>query len=215
MSRKRVQRLLVIVAAVAAHCLTRTTTEAFVLNAHGSGCTGRPFLSTRLYASGGDLKNIPDMKAGEIRAELESYGISTKTFLEKKEMEAALKDARAKGMKATAAKTNTKTSTKATAKSANETTTNTAASREGRLLQELVAARAMNVGELKLKLRRMGISTRAFLEKSDFVNAYAQAIVDGVAVEDDPEYRTVDVQKMDKSNPALLSGVLIDIQLER
>jgi hypothetical protein len=43
-------------------------------------------------------EDIQSMRAGEIKKELESYGISTKAFLEKKEMIEALRQARAEGL---------------------------------------------------------------------------------------------------------------------
>ena len=44
-----------------------------------------------------ELPDLQGMRVGDIRRELESYGISTKSFLEKKEMVAALEKVRAEG----------------------------------------------------------------------------------------------------------------------
>lgn len=57
--------------------------------------------TTRLFA---EMMDISKMKASEMRKELESYGISTKSFFEKSEFEEALKKARAEGK--TSAKNN-------------------------------------------------------------------------------------------------------------
>ena len=53
-------------------------------------------------------------------------------------------------------------------------------SRDERLRQETDKANKLRVGELKEKLQSMGVNTKTFLEKSEFVKALAEAIVDGV-----------------------------------
>mmetsp|Transcript_67553 Transcript_67553/g.195306 ORF Transcript_67553/g.195306 Transcript_67553/m.195306 type:complete len:128 (+) Transcript_67553:246-629(+) len=54
------------------------------------------FSAVRLFA---ELPDIEKMKAGEMKKELESYGIPTKAMLEKSEFIEALKKARAEGKK--------------------------------------------------------------------------------------------------------------------
>lgn len=180
------------------------------------------------------------MKIGEIRAELESYGISTKAFLEKKEMVAALTKARAEGkqpIKSKSSSTTTKqqqsagsTSSSSSAKtSSRSSSSGTKVSRDDRIKEEMTKASTMGVADLKKELAKMGISTKSFFEKSEFVRAYAEAVVDGVGVNGnaggspkvdsgepyDPEYRDVVMQKMGRSDPRLLQGTVIDIPLKR
>jgi hypothetical protein len=182
------------------------------------------------------------MKIGEIRAELESYGISTKSFLEKKEMIAALTKARAEGkqpIKATAPSSSkqqqqsagsTASSSSAETSSSRSSAGSTNASRDDRIKEEMAKASTMGVADLKKELKRRGISTKSFFEKSEFVRAYAKAVVDGVGVNgnvaggspnvdsgepNDPEYRDVVMQKMGRSDPRLLQGTVIDIPLKR
>jgi hypothetical protein len=155
---------------------------------------------SRLLAT---LPNIGDMRIGEIRQELESYGISTKSFLEKKEMVAALEKAR---------------DSKASAK-----TTGGAKSREERIKEEVMKANEFKVGDLKKKLQEMGIPTKSFFEKPEFVKAYAEAVVDGVSAGTkngvkeepfDPSYRDVAMQKFDPNSLQARLGV-IDVSLGR
>ena len=83
-----------------------------------------------------------------------------------------------------------------------------------------------NVKELRTKLQAMGISTKSFFEKSEFVKAYAEAVVDGVSttstngstgdsVKEEPfdsSYRDVVMQKFD---PRTLRESFIDVRLGR
>ena len=81
----------------------------------------------------------------------------------------------------------------------------------------------MRVSELKQKLKEMGVNTKSFFEKTEFVRAYAEAVVDGVGgaraaprEEDyDPSYRDVVVQKFDPQSREryLLGGTIIDIKI--
>jgi len=278
----------------------------------------------RLFA----LPEIKDMRIKEMRAELDGYGISTRTFLEKREFLDALEKARAGGTGATATATATatngatKSSTKAAEKKdagkeyanaysyynknaqkesngssqasngqagANGTAQKKAngyaqaktngsaqtkangssqasnshsdpsngtvqkepsqtsdgsaqtdpktnqnknnkktkasggagASRAERLQAELENAKAMRVSELKQKLNKMGVSTTSFFEKTEFVRAYAEAVVDGFngsakqGAGFDAEYRDVVMQKFDPKTQQsyLLGGTIIDIKL--
>ncbi|CAB9526397.1 expressed unknown protein [Seminavis robusta] len=234
------------------------------------------------------LPEIKDMKLREMRTELEGYGISTRSFLEKREFLDALKKARDEGMTpingrsndnpqaqqeksangyyqgsagyAQSAKYSTESSNGQTYKRATRngasaqqtktTTTNnshsngaeqqqqrngstdktSSSSRKQRLQQELEKAKTMRVGELRQQLKEMGINTKAFFEKSEFVRAYAEAIVDGKGGASgssqqqqqqqepfDPEYRDVVLQKFDAEAQKgyLLAGTIIDIDLKQ
>jgi hypothetical protein len=182
------------------------------------------------------LPDIQSMKAGEIRKELESYGISTKAFLEKKEMVEALSKARAEGktpinksedvrddVNGVGASTSAKTS-------ASSSTSSSKSSREQRIKEEIEKAMKMKTGDLKKELKNRGISTRSFFEKSEFAKAYAEAVVDGKKKASasssttankeqdepyDPSYRDVVMQKMDARDPRLLQGRIIDVPLRR
>ena len=189
--------------------------EAFVVTPTASR---RPWL-IRLQA----LPEVDSMRISEIRQELESYGISTKAFLEKKEMMEALKQARAEGK--TPINKGTTSSTKtASGKKTDDASVNGSGgmNREERIKAEMEKANKMKTGELKEELKKRGISTKSFFEKSEFVKAYAEAVVDGVnnaagassARENfDPNYRDVVMQKMDKRDPRLLQSRIIDIRL--
>jgi hypothetical protein len=194
------------------------------------------------------------MKAKEMKNELESYGVSTKSLLEKREFLEALRKARADGMEPLKEeeadpKTDVATSTTATsndndddeaAAAANgdgnnsETKTESSAesSREERYQKALDEAKAMKVGDLKKELKDRGISTASFLEKTEFVKAYAGAIADKIpkgassssssskskastkkkAEEPkDPSYRDVVTQKFDKRR--LMGQSVIDVSI--
>jgi hypothetical protein len=122
------------------------------------------------------------MRAGAIKQELESYGISTKAFLEKSELVGALVQARKEGktpIKDVNGATASSSTSSTEATSSNETTTPlTPEEREEKLNKELEACKAMNVSDLKAELQSYGMST-SYLEKSEFVKAVAEARVDG------------------------------------
>lgn len=182
------------------------------------------------------MANLPDidgMKAGELRKELESYGISTKAFLEKKEMVEAVQKARADGLKPKEKKAKKKTETKAEpVNGADEKEAvkeeASGADRTERIRAEMDAARRMKIGDLKKELENMGVSTKSFFEKSEFLKAYAEAKVDGVtkkkptgktrrATPEEPydaSYRDVVTQKMSgRDQQLLLTGMVIDITI--
>jgi hypothetical protein len=91
----------------------------------------------------------------------------------------------------------------------------------------------MSVSDLKKELARMGVPTKTFFEKSEFVRAYAEAAADGVngnrppagsgsgsgsadgSEPYDPEYRDVIMQKMGRSDPRLLQGTVIDVPIKK
>jgi hypothetical protein len=184
---------------------------------------------------------MASMKAGEMRTELESYGISTKSFLEKRDFVKALEEARAAGKepkKQPETKTNGEqkqakkepaSGKKEPAKEKKESASG--ASRTERLQQEMEKAKGMKVGDLKKELEGRGVSTKSFFEKTEFVKAYAEAIVDGKTgkagskggrtatpepeEEYDSSYRDVSMRKMDTADPRLLQGTVIDVTTRR
>jgi small glutamine-rich tetratricopeptide repeat-containing protein alpha len=164
------------------------------------------------------------MRAGEIKRELESYGISTRAFLEKSELVEALKKARADGLEpiivkknetegaATTASTTTSSSSTTGAASSASSSTSTASKdarpREVRLAEELERCGGLKSSELKKELRERGIDTRSLLEKKEFVRALAEAVVDGVEKkkpadegEGYAEYADVEVLTDDAAGP--------------
>jgi uncharacterized protein YijF (DUF1287 family) len=82
-------------------------------------------------------------------------------------------------------------------------------------------AKSMSVADLKKALQSLGVSTRSFFEKSEFVQAYAEAVVDNVQKKGgssevyDPEYRDVVTQKLPKGDTRMLQGKVIDISIKR
>lgn len=159
------------------------------------------------------------MRAGEMRAELESYGVSTKSFLEKSELVSALEQARAEGKQPQPEKKRPTSST--TTRRTTGVNGASQSSRANRIAEEMRKAQSMKVGDLKKELKARGVATKSFFEKSEFVRAYAEAVVDGVqkgpngAVEGDydPSYRDVVMRKMDRRDPRLLQGTVIDVKL--
>lgn len=167
------------------------------------------------------------MKASEMREELESYGISTKSFFEKKEFLAALEKARAEGKtpkqqqqkQPTDSKSSTRNSS-STKDSTSASSSSSSSSRDEKIKAEMEKAQKMSVGDLRTQLKALGIKTASFFEKSEFVRAYAEAMVDGKSAaasaekeeEFDASYRDVVVQKMIERDPRLLQGTIIDIK---
>jgi uncharacterized protein with GYD domain len=156
------------------------------------------------------------MKVGDLRKELESYGVSTKSFFEKSELVEAVNKARADG----------KTPINNGSTSSSSTSSSTTTTREERIALEVQKLSNAKVAELKKELESYGISTKSFFEKSEFVKAVAEARVDGVKKstttsgggarqeEYDPSYRDVIMQKMGGDARMLLQGSpIIDIRL--
>ena len=176
--------------------------------------------ATRIFET---IQAPSSMQASDIRKELESYGISTKSFLEKKDLVEALEKARAEG------KTPQKNVTSSSSSSDvnGDRTSSSATTRQEKLEKELNNAKRLKVRELKKALEDMGISTKSFFEKTEFVKAYAEAMVDGPpkqkagtraarqpqSQEYDPSYRDVVMRKLDKRE--LSRGPVIDIRLGR
>jgi len=195
---------------------------------HHAASLPRPVPSTRLFAA--TSNEVDKMRAGEIRKELESYGISTKSFFEKGELVDALKKARAEG------KTPINNGAKAPSSGSSSTssTSESAGGGGGPSRQEKIKSemekikKSMKVLEMRKELNDMGVSTKSFFEKSEFVKALAEARVDGVKKgpggargaqaeqeeEYDPSYRDVIMQKFntDPRDPRM-RGTLIDIRL--
>lgn len=126
--------------------------------------------STSLFASSSD-DEIDSMKVSELRKELAEYGISTKSFFEKSDFVQALRKARAEGKK--------KTGSKSKPSSSSSSESGTQSRKEKIALEIENISSTMKVGEMKKELISMGIATRSFFEKSEFVKALAEARVDG------------------------------------
>ena len=153
--------------------------------------------SSKLCMVSVDLDEIKAMRAGEIKKELESMGVSTKSFFEKTELVEALREARASG------KVPVKESVVETA-SSEENGVDDGIPREEKIAKEMEVCKAMKAGELKAELESLGISTKSFFEKSEFVKALAEARVDGVkqkADESYAEYADVEVLPADGPGP--------------
>ena len=190
----------------------------------------------RLYAE--SLQDVESMKAGEMRKELESYGISCKSFFEKSEVADALKKARAEGKTpingagvngASAASSGSSETSSSNGGDSSEG----GVSREEKIKVEMEKCKSMQVGDLKKELQLFGVSTKSFFEKTEFVKALAEARVDGVKKRGgagqgfgrgqpkeqdepyDPSYRDVVMQKMSGDPRAMMRGPLIDVQLGR
>ena len=158
------------------------------------------------------LPPIEEMRAGAIKQELESYGISTKSFLEKSELVDALVKARADGLKP---KETTASASKAPSTStSSSSSTSSGKSREERIEEEIAICQKMKASDLKKELKERGISTSSFFEKSEFVKALAEARVDNVSKkggsssdgEGYAEYADVEVLKDDSSGPRPKGG---------
>lgn len=102
------------------------------------------------------ISEVKSMRVAAIKQELESYGISTKTFLEKSELVDALVQARKDG-KTPIASSNTSASTTSTTPSSTTTATTTQApmsneDRQAKLQSEIEKCKATKVGDLKTEL---------------------------------------------------------------
>jgi hypothetical protein len=164
--------------------VSRSVVRAFVVPAFA-----RQGVTTRLFSTS-SLPEIDGMRAGEIKKELESYGINTKTFLEKSELVAALDKARSDGLtpKTSASSSSTSSSSSSSGTQSSPTTSEASHSssddprpREERLHEEMATCKSMKAGELKKELEERGVSTKALFEKFELVEALAKARVDGVS----------------------------------
>jgi len=153
------------------------------------------------YTSASDyldqLALVETMRASEIRKELESYGVSTRSFFEKSELVQALKKARAERAEYSDSNANRgavdETSSAYGRSTSDSTAGNTSSSysREEQIKRKIEKYKSLSLSELKKRLENQGISTQAFLEKSEFIVALAEARAY------DPEYRDVNAQKFD------------------
>jgi hypothetical protein len=168
---------------------------------------------------------INKMRVKEIRDELESYGISTKSFFEKSELAEALLAARKEGK--TSIKDVNGTSATSSA-SSSDTSTSSTTNRQERIQQEIDRCKSMKVSDLKKELESYGLPTKSYFEKSEFVRAVAEARVDGVTEQPggsggsgarqqreeprDPSYRDVVVTKFSPEGKMMLGGTVIDVK---
>ena len=183
-----------------------------------------------------DIKKIVSaMKAKEMRSELESYGISTKSFFEKSELVDALVKARKEGKKPIENNRDKDAPTAATSDTNTKSTTTKkdTANRDKRIKEEMEKCQKLKVGELKKELESAGISTKSYFEKSEFVRAVAELRVDGPPekksggsstrstssagsnVKDEPRdksYRDVVVTKFEGNMKAMLGAGYIDVK---
>lgn len=218
-----------------------TTTTAFVpssavstrLSARQEPCRVIQSTVAASKKENNDLPDIATMKLGDMRQELESYGISTKAFLEKPEFIEALTKARAEGKQPKkTAKQQSSSSSSTSSSTKSETSSSSSSSnktRAERIQEEIAKAKSMSVSDLRKELTSRGIKTNAFFEKSEFVKAYAEAIVDGIKATTsnssssagskrqeeekyDPSYRDVQTRKLDPSTKRMVQGSVIDIR---
>jgi hypothetical protein len=171
--------------------------------------------TTRLFA---ELPDISEMKASEMRKELETYGISTKSLLEKREFVDAVKKARAEGKKPI----NNNNNDAPNGASSSSSSGGSPSTREGRYQKAMEEAKKMKVRDLKKEMDDRGISTASFFEKSEFVKAYAEAVADDISGKKssrqqeepfDSSYREVTMQKIDSRQ--LMGQSVIDVVLGR
>jgi len=176
-------------------------------------------------------KTVSAMKAKEIRQELESYGISTKSFFEKSEMVDALVKARKEGKTPINNNDGSGGDTDTTKSQSKKTddSSNNKEDRAMRIKQEMDKCSKLKVGELKKELESAGVSTKSYFEKSEFVKAVAELRVDGPKstsggssgsrsrssgrVEEEPRdssYRDVTVTKFEGNMKAMLGAGYID-----
>jgi len=146
------------------------------------------------------------MKARDLKKELESYGISTQSMLEKSDFVDALKKAREQGMKPIVdkeaaekekqekkeeeevkAEVGTQTGNSGDGKEVDTKTKQSekkvedvSTSRAAQYQKAFDDANRMRVKELRDELNSRGISTTTMLEKSEFIKAYAEAIADNI-----------------------------------
>lgn len=152
------------------------------------------------------LPDINSMRAADIKNELTSYGISTKSFLEKKELISALLKARIDHFE-------TRPRQRQHDSASNVESSETAAVRDDMplnelLLDEVAKCSLLKASELKQELLGRGIDTKAFLEKNELVQALAEARVKNQkkenAIPSDEgyaEYNNVEVLTDDQSGP--------------
>ena len=125
---------------------------------------------------------MSSLRVAALKQELESYGISTRAFLEKGELVEAVVRARREGQTpdGTASSSSGPAASAAPAGGAGAgSTAGPAADRTARLQIELEKCRPLTVAQLREELASYGISSATFFEKSEFVRAVAEARADG------------------------------------
>lgn len=193
----------------------------------------RPTCPVILKSSKSDTEigvEINKMRVKEIRDELESYGISTKSFFEKSEMVDALLAARKEGktpIKDVVSSGEGSTSSSSSSSNDTNVSSNTTGNRQERLQKELEKCRSLKVSDLKAELESYGMSTKSYFEKGEFVRAVAEARVDGVTTKSvgtssagqrqkeepiDPSFRDVAVSKFSGESKMAMGGAVIDVK---
>ena len=122
---------------------------------------------------------VRSMKISDIKSELQSLGISTKTFLEKSELVQALVSARKDGKTTKPINSSNDVSSTSTSTTTSTSSSSSGIDRKERIQNEMKICNSLKVGELKSELESYGISTKSYFEKSEFVRAVAEARVDG------------------------------------
>ena len=209
--------------------LTQPSTNTYSISTRIIHPSSNNIFQLKATASDDDLeKTISSMKAKEIRQELESYGISTKSFFEKSELVDALLSARKEGKTPIVESDSGKKGKNASepkSSSTSSSSTNTA-NREKRIKEEMEKCVKLKVGELKKELENAGVSTKSYFEKSEFVRAVSELRVDGPPkkpdgsrssgrVEEeprDPSYRDVVVTKFQGNMKAMLGAGYIAVK---
>ena len=205
------------------HVSLRHDNAAFIGDSFSSSLSTPSFHAQRIKPLFMDKDDIPEdiasMRIGALKQELQSLGISTKAMLEKKELVEALVKARAEGLQPVSSPDSSSSSSN---ESSSSSTSAEGSSRADKIAKEMEKLKSAKVGELKAELQSMGISTRSFFEKSEFIRALAEARVDGIKADSagseqedepyDPSFRDVQVQKMNKGS-ARGGGRTIDVQL--
>jgi hypothetical protein len=153
-----------------------------------------------------DLPDLSEMKSSEMKKELESYGVSTKSLFDKVEFEKALREERlkkeAKDAKTIKNRIRNQTDHVSTKEEGRKTTwgeprterkqtwaewenpvsqsTPNKETRDQNYDHAFQEGLAMKLSKLKQELIDRGISTSAFFEKAEMAKAYANAVADNV-----------------------------------
>ena len=130
----------------------------------------KPLFVTSDNGIDASFPDVTTMRIKDLKEELESYGISTKSFLEKSELLAAVEKARSEGRRPESRRSSAE----------RDDPISSAASMKEQLQKEIEKCQLLKVSELRNELAQLGISTKTFVEKSEFVRALAEARVGGV-----------------------------------
>jgi predicted HTH domain antitoxin len=150
-----------------------------------------------------DLPDLSEMKSSQMKKELESYGVSTKSLFDKSEFEKALREERLKQVPQIIKDRTSFQTEHASAKEEGRKTTwrEPKTERKKRWMEwEKTSSQStpeetraekydnafqfgidMKLSELKQELKDRGISTSAFFEKVELAKAYAEAVADNVS----------------------------------